>query len=223
MDLIWASDGELFVAGPDTRAHVHQGRAGTSLTGIRLPPGLGPLVLGVPAHLLRDRRVDLALVMRPAEARDIVDAAGSIDATAVLEAFAARGLRDARSSEADRLAMVVRLLDDGWAVSAVAKAVNLSERQLRRRSVDAFGYGPKTLARIRRLGRAVDAARRGGRPADVAARTGYADQAHLAREFSALAGVSVRTLLAEDAMALDDAPSDSFKTSWRAVRTVDGR
>jgi catechol 2,3-dioxygenase-like lactoylglutathione lyase family enzyme len=59
MDVIWASDGELFVAGPDTRAYVHQGRSGTSLTGIRLPPGLGPVVLGAPAHLLRDRRVDL--------------------------------------------------------------------------------------------------------------------------------------------------------------------
>jgi hypothetical protein len=42
----------------------------------------------------------------------------------------------------------------------------------------------------------------------------------MAREVLALAGVSLRALLAEDAMALDDAMSDSSKTSGRAAPTV---
>ncbi|OEV12215.1 DUF6597 domain-containing transcriptional factor, partial [Streptomyces nanshensis] len=58
MDLLmW--DGALVVAGPDTRAHLFGRRAGAGITGLRLPPGAGPLVLGVPAHALRDQRVPL--------------------------------------------------------------------------------------------------------------------------------------------------------------------
>ncbi|MCX4806514.1 hypothetical protein OG594_33675 [Streptomyces sp. NBC_01214] len=58
----------------------------------------------------------------------------------------------------------------------------LRERQLHRRSLDAFGYGPRTPGRILRLRRA-PAPARGGLPyADFACVAGYADQAHLARE-----------------------------------------
>lgn len=66
--------------------------------------------------------------------------------------------------------------------------VALSERQLHRLSLDAFGYGPKTLTRVLRLVRALDLARSGMPYAQVAARAGYADQAHLAREVKSLAG-----------------------------------
>ncbi|WP_461029927.1 helix-turn-helix domain-containing protein, partial [Streptomyces sparsus] len=69
------------------------------------------------------------------------------------------------------------------------------ERQLHRRAVRAFGYGPKTLARVLRLERALTLARAGLPFARVAADAGYADQAHLAREVKALAGVPLTTLL----------------------------
>ncbi|MBO1418112.1 helix-turn-helix domain-containing protein, partial [Streptomyces sp. FH025] len=55
--------------------------------------------------------------------------------------------------------------------------------------------GPKTLARILRLQRALGLARAGVPLADTAARTGYADQSHLAREVRELAGVPVTVLL----------------------------
>ncbi|WP_143615380.1 helix-turn-helix domain-containing protein, partial [Streptomyces sparsogenes] len=67
---------------------------------------------------------------------------------------------------------------------------------LHRRSLAAFGYGPKTLARVLRLNRALDAARAGTAFAEVAALAGYADQAHLAREVKALTGVPLGRLLA---------------------------
>ncbi|MGW5695942.1 helix-turn-helix domain-containing protein, partial [Streptomyces asiaticus] len=69
------------------------------------------------------------------------------------------------------------------------------ERQLHRRSLAAFGYGPKTLGRVLRLNRALDLARTGLPFAEVAATAGYADQAHLARDVRALAGVPLGRLL----------------------------
>ena len=83
---------------------------------------------------------------------------------------------------------VVELLDGGLRVSDVADAVGLGERQLHRRSLIAFGYGPKVLARILRMQRALALARHGTQFARTAAEAGYADQAHLAREVRALAG-----------------------------------
>jgi AraC-like DNA-binding protein len=80
-------------------------------------------------------------------------------------------------------------------VARTAAMVGLSERQLRRRCRTAFGYGPKTLARILRLRHAVGLARAGVPFVVVAGLAGYADQAHLAREVRALAGVPLGGLL----------------------------
>ena len=53
MDLSWTAGGPL-VAGPDTRVHPVEGSPGTRHVGLRLAPGTGLRVLGVPAHELRD-------------------------------------------------------------------------------------------------------------------------------------------------------------------------
>ena len=79
-------------------------------------------------------------------------------------------------------------------MTAIAGSVGMSERQLHRRCVAAFGYGPKMLARVLRMHRALRAARGGIPFVDVAARSGYADQAHMARDVKALAGVPLRDL-----------------------------
>ena len=97
----------------------------------------------------------------------------------------------------DRLVgQVLRGVRRGVGVRALAGSVGLSERQLYRRCLDAFGYGPKMLDRVLRLNLALDRARTGLSLAEVAARTGYADQAHFTREVKALTGMPPRTLLA---------------------------
>lgn len=200
--LLW--DGELVVAGPDTRAHLFARGTVAGITGLRLPPGTGPLVLGVPAHAFRDRRVPLAAVWPERAVRALEErVAGAADAGRELEAVAldavAAGPRAGDGPHphpADvpgrRLA---ELLASGRGVAEVAGAVGLSERQLRRRSLDAFGYGPKTLARVLRMQRALRLAADGMPPARVAVVAGYADQAHLSREIKALAGVPLRRLV----------------------------
>ncbi|MEI5097883.1 helix-turn-helix domain-containing protein [Streptomyces sp. PmtG] len=194
VDLLW-NEGRLFVAGPDTRAYTPGPETAGRFVGVRFAPGTGPAVLGVPADELRDRRVDLAELWRGPEVRAVaarVDEAA--DPMAALERVASD--RAGRGPGPDPLlARVVALLDAGLDVAATAAAVGLGTRQLHRRSLPAFGYGPKTLARVLRLRRALALARGGLGPAATAAAAGFADQAHLARDVKEFTGVPLGVLL----------------------------
>ncbi|MFJ4876446.1 helix-turn-helix domain-containing protein [Streptomyces sp. NPDC088745] len=195
MDLILI-DGRLIVAGPDTRAHAASDSPGGRYTGIRFAPGTGAAFLGVPAHTLRDRRVPLDAVWAPGDARQAGDRiAGAADPAGALEEFALR--RAAGAGPPDPvMRAVAAALEAGATVGAAAEAVGLGTRQLHRRSLDAFGYGPKTLARVLRLRRALGLVREGTPFAEAAHRSGCADQAHLARETRELAGMTLRAYAA---------------------------
>lgn len=184
MDLIWAH-GRLIVAGPDARAWTSATAPGVSFTGVRFDPGVAPLVLGVPAVELRDRRV-------PAE--DVFDASGLIARLEYGEDPAAV-LAGVTASPDPLIAAVVARARAGHGVAAIADAVNLGERQLHRRALGSFGYGVKTLARILRMSRALDLVRAGVSRAEAAARAGYADQAHLSREIRGLTGTTLGRLI----------------------------
>ncbi|MFF0063225.1 DUF6597 domain-containing transcriptional factor [Streptomyces sp. NPDC005279] len=205
MDLLWF-EGRLLVAGPDTHAHTPGSGLGAKYAGVRFAPGTAPAFFGVPAHELRDRRVALADVWGGAEARRLtarVDAAA--DPAAELEAVALRRADGALSPD-PLLGEVVRRLEAGGTVAGAAHAVGLGARQLHRRSLDAFGYGPKTLARVLRLQRALTLVGEGVPYAEAALGAGCADQAHLAREMRDLAGI---TLGAYSASANSETPQPS--------------
>ncbi len=99
------------------------------------------------------------------------------------------------------------LLQDGWVLGHpwVAGDLAISERQLRRRVTAAVGYGPKRLARVLRLRRALTAAEKGAGLARAALGAGYADQAHFANDCRELAGVAPSVM------------ADSFKTASAPV------
>jgi len=194
MDLLW-TEGRLLVAGPDTRAYHPEGPP-ARWAGVRFPPGAAPAFLGIPAHELRDRRVELSDLWPAAEVRRL---AGRVDAAAdpvtALEQIALD--RAGRISDPDPLPRaVVAALTAGCSVAATADELGLGPRQLHRRSLAAFGYGPKTLARVLRLQRALALARSGLPYAETASRAGFADQAHLARDVRDLAGMPLGDLLA---------------------------
>lgn len=79
----------------------------------------------------------------------------------------------------------------------VADEVGYSRRHLTTLVRDECGLAPKQLQRIGRF--QASRAMVGRRPlAEVAARCGYADQAHLSREWGALAGCTPTTWLREE-------------------------
>jgi AraC-like DNA-binding protein len=99
-----------------------------------------------------------------------------------------------------------RVLDTGGIlpVSGLAHEVGWSSRHLATRFRAEIGLTPKAAARVVRFDRTRRLLQRsvatGRRPAlaDAAATCGYFDQAHLAREFGALAGCSPSRWLAEE-------------------------
>ncbi|MDH6280228.1 helix-turn-helix domain-containing protein [Prescottella agglutinans] len=184
MDLVWRS-GDVVVAGPDTQPFAVPGSAVPSV-GLRLPPGVLPHVLGVPAAHLRDRRVLLADVIGRRAAAGLVGLAPH-DAAEVFEAFVRAKLAEVGPTQ-PVVTETARLLAAGRSVADVADTVGLSARALHRLGTRSFGYGPKTLAGILRLQRARDLARLGTPSAAVAAECGYVDQAHLIRESRRITG-----------------------------------
>jgi AraC-like DNA-binding protein len=194
VDIIWR-DEHLEVAGPDTSAVLAVLTPGASVVGLRFRPGHASAFLGVGASELVDARVDLAalwgagatrLAERLAEAPDAHAATHALE-----EAVAARVARHAVDPLTDA---TTHLLDapDGARVADVAPELGLSARQLQRRCVRAFGYGPKTLARVLRFQRFLRTARVAPSTtyARLAAECGYTDQAHLSRDCRALGGAT---------------------------------
>lgn len=96
------------------------------------------------------------------------------------------------SITADRLVSRGRV-----AIGALAKELGCSRKRLTLRFRHEFGISPKLLARILRFDRAVRliGARRVAGLADLAAASGYADQAHLSREFRVFSGSAPTALL----------------------------
>ncbi|WP_067568782.1 helix-turn-helix domain-containing protein [Nocardia acidivorans] len=195
MDLLWIN-GKLSVAGPDTHAYHPPADLPARIAGIRFPPGAAPALLGVPADELRDGRPDLADLWSVPDTRNalrLVESASS--PTAGLEAIAHRRAADTDPVDPILTRIVTELQSGTTTVGALAAGLGLGPRRLHRLSLTAFGYGPKTLARILRMQRALALARTGVPPAEVAARTGYADQPHLSREIRDFAGVPLSELL----------------------------
>jgi AraC-like DNA-binding protein len=221
VDVVWMPGGEPFVAGPDTGPKP-EGVGGRRVVGIRFRPGAAPSLLGVPAAALTDERPALRDVWRRGEVRALEEElarARCVEAAmASLEAAVQRRLAVAREPDPG-VRELVRGIEERVRPGlrgARSVAAPVGERQLRRRFVAAVGYGPKTFERIARFQRFLRLARAPGprRPglAELAARAGYADQAHLGRECQRLAGLPPRQLL--------DAPaprsmSDPFKTRAR--------
>ena len=176
----------------------------TTIAAVRFRPGAAADVLGVPLDGLRDERPDLAELWGRPATEALAEAVAAADrpehalAEAVAHRLAAGG--DAVGPVDSAVRHVADALWDAREPSPVrglANDMGLSERQLHRRCLAAFGYGPKTLHRVLRFQNALRRARGGDDLSRVAYECGYADQAHMAREVSALTGATMTALVAD--------------------------
>jgi AraC-like DNA-binding protein len=189
VDLIWQAGRGAFVAGPDTGPAPAALPAGTVLVGARFVPGAGGGAFGLPLSELRNLRVDASELLPEVDGR----LPPTLEPLAALRAVAATAMRLARAGPPDlAIRGAVTLLADPHArVDKLAADIGLSQRQLRRRCDTAVGYGPKTLQRVLRFRGFLARLDAAGPRADLAAiahASGYADQAHLTRECTRLAG-----------------------------------
>lgn len=193
LDLIW--DGRrLIVAGPDTAARWNDCEPDMHYVGLRFHYGIGPALLDVPASDVVDRSPLLDELWASAAVRRLGEQVAD-DPAPALTAWLTSRVDDRVDDPLGR--RVHAMADQGVAVARMADQLGLSERQLHRRCLPAFGYGPRRLARILRLNRALAEAGAGRPLAQVAADCGYADQAHLCRDVLALTGATPTELVVE--------------------------
>ncbi|MEZ4588091.1 MAG: AraC family transcriptional regulator [Gemmatimonadales bacterium] len=164
--------------------------AGGDVVGIRLRPEAAPALTGESADRMTGRVPPLADLARGISRELLGLLRRAVGPDARVEAIA-RVLGGLSRGPSQLVASAVRAIErtPTVAVAALARSLACSERTLERRFRAEVGVSPRTLGRIVRFRRAVRMI--GGREdtlARVAARAGYADQAHLAREFRRLAG-----------------------------------
>ena len=204
-DIVWTGT-RLIVAGPDTQCILDRLPRGAVIVGVRFHPGAASAWLGLPLSEIVNSRVPLAELWRSEADRlfDKVMGNCSVQEIAVaLEAFLLGRLGEV--GLADRqIAFLRRAAGDnchpaGVRLSRLAARMGMSERTLRRRCLGAFGYGFKTLNRVLRFQRFLGLRAQSfkGSLAEVAARAGYADQAHMTREVQRMSGVSPGQLVAQ--------------------------
>jgi AraC-like DNA-binding protein len=203
-DIFWTGS-NLMVAGPDSQSVLDRLPRGAVIVGVRFQPGAASAWLGPPLSEIVDRRVPLAELWRRETDQLSDKVAGdrsARDVAMALETFLLNRLPQV--GPADRqIAFFRRAAGDncrpaGIRVDRLAAHMGMSERTLRRRCVDSFGYGFKTLDRVLRFQRfmALAAHSAKGSLADLAARAGYADQAHMAREVQRMSGATAGELVA---------------------------
>jgi AraC-like DNA-binding protein len=205
-DLQWVS-GTLRVAGPDRTVNPEALPAGAIVIGLRFQPASVGCWLGSPASELVNARVPLEefwgaearrLEANVGEGRTPGEIADRLEAALVERAAQVRAPNRAAVA-------ILRTVSacPTWQTEVthqVCQVLGMSERTVRRRSLEGFGYGPKTLHRILRfqrflrMARATDSA---NGLAGLALEAGYADQAHLCREARELAGMTPGTLLTQ--------------------------
>ncbi len=187
-----------------------------SQSGVQL--AISPLgarwLLGQPAGVLRRLNLPAEEVLGPLAAETqarLQEAAGWPQRFAVLDRLLLGRLlvgesdRAARPTpEATRAWQLLLATGGSVSIARLASEVGWSARHLGQQFGVEFGLSPKTAGRIVRFNRARWLVQRrvaaGQSPelADVSARCGYFDQAHLARDFRLLAGCSPSAWIAEE-------------------------
>jgi len=187
------------VFGVDTKIFTRRLSGQGKALGVRFRPGGFRPFYAKPIVTLNDRGVPAHRVFGPAadQACALVMAESAGDA-AMIEAAAGllRCARPAPDPVAGQVADLVTLItrDQGLCrVAQLAEVSGLPERRLQRMFADYVGVSPKWVMRRARLHEAALRAEGGGAAsvnwAALAADLGYADQAHLTRDFTATIGV----------------------------------
>jgi len=201
------------LVGPLTGPVLETLAPGTTLIGVRFRPGVAGAVFGVPARRLVDLTLGLDEVWGPAAVGlgAAVAAAGTPEAALrvvqdhLVAHRAGTAPPDPLVAEAVRRLMPWEPGPPGR-IAALGDRLGTSESQLRRRCLAAVGIGPKALQRTLRfqgfLALAQSTGMRAPTPDDgglagLAARSGFADHAHMSRECGRLTGLPPRAFLGD--------------------------
>lgn len=197
VDLEWIG-GRFRIAGPDRDPKTENLASNDVVVGFRFHPAAAAAWLGVPLVDLVGQRIPLDDLWAR-RARRLASRVRVRDGVEGLEAAVAAEMPPREPDPPMEAAY--RLVRRGPPPGAplvpwLMRALEMSERTLRRRFDESFGYGPKTLDRILRYQRFLRlASSPSGSTAIQAVEAGYADQAHLIRESRRLTGRTPHRML----------------------------
>jgi AraC-like DNA-binding protein len=202
-DIMTYDDGAPFVVGPDPVTRWATLRDGLVITGLRMRPGALRAVLGQRADELLGESALLADLQRSATGlQHALDGAdGLARRLGALEAWVRARLHAAAPRDHALVAACRTVADrPRVAIERIADGLGWNVRTLHRELVAACGYGPKYLQRVmrvQRLLRAVHAAGPAPRLGELALVAGFADQAHMSRDFRSLTGFTPTAYLGQ--------------------------
>ena len=185
-----------FVVGTTTGPFAIEATGPVSTFGVRFRPGGVSVFLPMPASELTDFAAATGNLWSAEGLRveqQVFEAPDSGARSRAIERFLLARTRPDRAARRGVDAGVALILGGRGAVSiaSVAAGIGKSRRQLERAFSESVGVSPKTLARLARFQNVLRRSGRGApRWAELAAECGYADQAHLIREFKEFAGES---------------------------------
>jgi AraC-like DNA-binding protein len=173
---------------------------------VNLTPIGARRLLGVPMRELANRVVSLEEVLgrwATTTVERLAEAPCRAARLALLEEALSRRIGEAPGPDRRIGRAWDRLLAARGAVSVSSMADELgwSHRHLVSRFHDQIGLAPKAVARVLRFEHAVDRLRAGGSLAGTAVTCGYYDQAHMNRDFRAMAGATPRELVLSCSLA----------------------
>jgi AraC-like DNA-binding protein len=159
---------------------------------VRLKPEAAARLMGDRMHDFLNEKIDLRDLFNPGELslleEALMEAPDSTARFASIERFLLKYLRhDQQLPMASRAAQWLRR-NPALPVRQIAAHLDISERHLSRVFRAMYAAGPKEFARFARLERVVAMRRGGSAWADIAYGCGFADQAHMIRDFEAVFG-----------------------------------
>jgi len=186
---------QTLVVGPTTRHLAIRPTGETDLVGVRFRRGAVGQLLRDSSRALLNGEFELAgfgRLLDPTLAERLAETPPAGARRALVEDALRRALRPGRMDS--RIGGAIRLVTAAGGrqpMSQVARGVGLSYRQLARRFTEQVGMGPALLRRVARFQRVLPGLEHSAHPdwATLAAAHGYFDQAHLARDFRAFAGL----------------------------------
>lgn len=156
--------------------------------GVRFKPGQARYFLPQHAAMQPQQQQSITQPLQGLAASPLRRPGGWLDAT-VHALGASAPSTSARVERIDRALHALAGSGGRLTIATLAEQSALSPRQLERLCLQATGVSPKWLARVTRFQAALTALQHGGMSlAAIAQQTGYADQAHLARDFRRFTG-----------------------------------
>lgn len=187
------------VQGPTTTATIIDAKPQRLALGVVLRPGGLRALTGESASSFTDRHIELGELIgidAVGLIEELRDALSKRQVLLTLDRVISNKIAAVGGPPSERVHRAARLLRRGLGVGETCEQLNVSRTALVRSFRSEIGMGPKLYSRILRFESAVAKVRTAGSDglASIAAEAGYADQAHMTREFAAFAGLTPSAL-----------------------------